>query len=72
MENLPQFLKKLRKDKYNSLDEATENCLVTASSVAFWERGETNPKISLLNDYVKQYGIEFKPCKIETDGTKSS
>jgi len=72
MENqdkLQQLLINLRTDRKYSRATAVKNCMISENALRYWELGISSPTIILLNDYLEQYGIKCKPCKIEEDET---
>lgn len=52
-----------RKLKYETLDEASGNMGIAKSQLWSMEKGETEPKLKMLQKVLKYYGLTFEEIK---------
>jgi transcriptional regulator with XRE-family HTH domain len=54
-----------RKNKKETLDEASKNIGISKSQLWSMEKGETEPKLSMLQKVLRYYGVSFDSIDAE-------
>ena len=54
-----------RKNKKETLDEASKNIGIAKSQLWSMEKGETEPKLSMLQKVLRYYGVSFDSIDAE-------
>ena len=78
MSKFPERLKKLRLAGNLTQEEVAKDLETTRSIISKYERGETNPKIEMLEELAEYFGVEFEylsdnegeKCRSESCETK--